>query len=85
MEKLPFVLKPNGRAAILTFHSGEDRLVKKTFQQFYREGVYQDIAKDVDPSVAGGMHPKQPGALDEAALGDPGRRITWHRCYKKTL
>ena len=47
MEKLPFVLKPNGRAAILTFHSGEDRLVKKTFQQFYREGVYQDIAKDV--------------------------------------
>lgn len=47
MEKLPFVLKPNGRVAILTFHSGEDRLVKKTFQQFYREGVYQDIAKDV--------------------------------------
>ena len=47
MEKLPSVLKPNGRAAILTFHSGEDRLVKKTFQQFYREGVYQDIAKDV--------------------------------------
>lgn len=38
-----------------------------------------------DPSVTGGVHPKQPGALDEAALGDPGRRITWHRCYKKTL
>ena len=47
MEKLPGALKPGGRAAILTFHSGEDRLVKKTFQQFYREGVYQDIAKDV--------------------------------------
>ena len=47
MEKLPYLLKPNGRVAILTFHSGEDRLVKKTFQQFYREGIYQDIAKDV--------------------------------------
>lgn len=29
MEKLPGALKPGGRAAILTFHSGEDRIVKK--------------------------------------------------------
>lgn len=29
MEKLPGALKPGGRAAILTFHSGEDKLVKK--------------------------------------------------------
>ena len=47
LEKLPGVLKPGGRAAILTFHSGEDRLVKKAFQQFYRQGVYSDIAQDV--------------------------------------
>lgn len=47
LEKLPGVLKPSGKAAILTFHSGEDRLVKKSFQRLYREGVYQDIAKDV--------------------------------------
>lgn len=47
MEKLPGILTPGGRAAILTFHSGEDRLVKKAFQHFYREGVYSDIAKDV--------------------------------------
>lgn len=47
MEKLPDVLSPGGRAAILTFHSGEDRIVKKAFQRFYREGVYEDIAKDV--------------------------------------
>ena len=33
--------------AILTFHSGEDRMVKKSFQSFYREGVYRDIAKEV--------------------------------------
>ena len=47
LDKLPAVLKPGGRAAILTFHSGEDRLVKKAFQQFYRQGVYSDIAEDV--------------------------------------
>lgn len=47
LEKLPEVLAPNGRAAILTFHSGEDRLVKKSFKEFYKEGIYSDIAKDV--------------------------------------
>lgn len=47
LEKLPNVMKKGGRIAILTFHSGEDRLVKKTFQRFYREGIYSEIAKDV--------------------------------------
>ena len=47
MEKLPEVLAPNGRVAILTFHSGEDRLVKKAFQTFQRQGIYSDVARDV--------------------------------------
>ena len=47
MEKLPGVLAEGGRAAILTFHSGEDRIVKKAFKQLQREGVYSDVAKDV--------------------------------------
>lgn len=47
LEKLPFVLKPGGRVAILTFHSGEDRLVKKSFKQLYREGIYREISTEV--------------------------------------
>ena len=47
MEKLPTVLKPGGRAAILTFHSGEDRLVKQALKEGYRAGVYSAYAKDV--------------------------------------
>ncbi|MCI6720340.1 MAG: 16S rRNA (cytosine(1402)-N(4))-methyltransferase RsmH [Clostridiales bacterium] len=47
LEKLPRVLKPGGRAAILTFHSGEDRLVKQAFKQGVHEGVYADAAREV--------------------------------------
>ena len=52
LEKLPGVMNPGGRIAILTFHSGEDRLVKKAFKDYYRDGVFSDYSKDViRPSV----------------------------------
>ena len=47
MEKLPGALKPGGRVAILTFHSGEDKLVKKALKQGYKEGIYSEYARDV--------------------------------------
>ena len=47
MEKLPGALKPGGRAAILTFHSGEDKLVKAALKEGYRAGVYSEYSKDV--------------------------------------
>lgn len=47
LEKLPDVLAPNGRVAILTFHSGEDRLVKRSFKELQKAGIYSEVSKDV--------------------------------------
>lgn len=47
LRVLPMCLAPAGRVAILTFHSGEDRRVKKAFQSGQREGIYAEVASDV--------------------------------------
>jgi len=47
LRNLPMCLNPGGRVAILTFHSGEDRRVKKAFAAGLRDGLYADIAHDV--------------------------------------
>ena len=52
LEKLPNVLASGGRVAILTFHSGEDRRVKKSFKHYLNEGIYSEIAPDpIRPSA----------------------------------
>jgi 16S rRNA (cytosine1402-N4)-methyltransferase len=47
LRNLPACLAPGGRVAILTFHSGEDRRVKKAFQAGEAAGVYSAIAREV--------------------------------------
>ena len=42
----PYCLNPGGRIGIISFHSGEDRLVKRAFRDNVRAGVYQSAAKD---------------------------------------
>lgn len=47
LRHLPACLNPGGRVAILTFHSGEDRRVKKAFEAGLREGTYAEISPEV--------------------------------------
>ena len=47
LDKLPDALAPNGRVAVLTFHSGEDRMVKKAFKHWKKQGVFSEISEEV--------------------------------------
>ncbi len=47
LRSLPQCLGAGGRVAVLTFHSGEDRRVKKAFQAGRRAGIYSAVAQDV--------------------------------------
>jgi len=47
LRMIPDCLAPAGRIAILTFHSGEDRRVKKSFEAGLRAGVYAEISREV--------------------------------------
>ena len=47
LRNLPECLNSRGRLAVITFHSGEDRRVKKAFENGIREGHYSEIAAEV--------------------------------------
>ena len=52
LDKLPNSLASGGKIAILSFHSGEDRRVKKSFQQNLRDGIYSKISDEaIRPSA----------------------------------
>jgi 16S rRNA (cytosine1402-N4)-methyltransferase len=42
----PYCLRPGGRIGIISFHSGEDRIVKQSFRDGVRNGIYQSAAED---------------------------------------
>lgn len=72
LSYVPHALKPGGRVAILSFHSGEDRRVKKAFLEGLREGFYSDIA------------PTPERATPEERRGNPrssSAKLRW--AYKK--
>jgi 16S rRNA (cytosine1402-N4)-methyltransferase len=47
LRHLPACLNPGGCVAILTFHSGEDRRVKKAFAAGMRDGLYEEVSEEV--------------------------------------
>jgi 16S rRNA (cytosine1402-N4)-methyltransferase len=47
LRQLPACLKPGGRVAILTFHSGEDRRVKHAFREGVRTGLYSATNEEI--------------------------------------
>ncbi len=69
LDALPACLAPGGRVAILTFHSGEDRRVKKAFQAGHRAGHYASICARGHPRDEGGDADQSPSVLRQVALG----------------
>ena len=69
LRVLPSCLLPGGRAAIISFHSGEDRLVKAAFKEGRRTGIYSVISEEPVRPAAGERIRQPTIAFGEDALG----------------
>ncbi len=77
LRQLPYCLNPDGRVAVLTFHSGEDRRVKKAFQAGLQAGLYSEIANEVvrpTPEERYSNPRSVPAKLRWARVGETSRR-----------
>jgi 16S rRNA (cytosine1402-N4)-methyltransferase len=74
LKTLPSQLAPGGRAAILTFHSGEDRRVKKAFETGLTQGVYSQTSSGVIRAGAAEQraNPRSKSAKLRWAIRAPG-------------
>lgn len=82
MEKLPDALKPGGRVAILTFHSGEDKLVKKSTEGRIQSRYLFGLCQRCDTSVHAGVCTEWQSQVNENALGGKSRvRTEVQACF----
>lgn len=76
LRALPGALRPGGRAAILSFHSGEDRRVKHAFAAGERDGTFAAVAPEVIRATPAERHANprsKPAKLRWARrAGEPG-------------
>jgi 16S rRNA (cytosine1402-N4)-methyltransferase len=56
LRAVAWCLKPGGRAVFLTFHSGEDRRVKQSFREGRRDGIYSEVATEVQRPSSDELH-----------------------------
>ena len=77
LRNLPACLNPGGRVAILTFHSGEDRRVKKSFEAGLHEWDLFRHRPRSPPSVAGGAQRQPALCASQASLGAAGGLTQW--------
>jgi 16S rRNA (cytosine1402-N4)-methyltransferase len=70
LESVPDLMRPGGRAVFISFHSGEDRLVKQAARQWHDQGLCTILTKK----------PLEPG--DEEARRNPRSRSAKLRAVK---
>ena len=81
LEKLPDVLAEGGRAAILTFHSGEDRLVKKILQAALQSRCIQGSIHRSHTAVRRRVQKKSPGRQQKCAGRSKHNSFLQHGCH----
>jgi 16S rRNA (cytosine1402-N4)-methyltransferase len=83
LEQIPRLVKPGGRAVIVTFMSLEDRTVKRSFQAMAKDGIARILTRHVVRPSEQEIHTNPPSrsaklrALEiEESYGDPGKHVS---------